>query len=194
MNQSPNDQQRQLLSSSYCMSDCGLLLSATPSTYTPPCCSKIGCTYRFATTPIICMFNVPAAIFLGVSSLRWPPTHCNVSLIGMGCCRGGRKLLAICTRPHPLPRTNARESPTDRIPNRKPTTGGPKSHPSTPSLMTSPTPKATRNGTSQRSLSMSFSISTSGVRIPLLNTTTTASSTSGPRLSESLSRKEISSV
>ena len=133
-------------------------------------------------------------ILLGVSSLRWPPTHRDVSLIGMGCCRGSRKLLAICTKSPPFSPPKARGSPTDSIPNRKPTTGGPKSHPSTPSLMTSPTPKAMRNGTSQRLLSMSSSTSTSGARIPLPNTTTTASSTSGPKLYASLSKKGIFSV
>ena len=144
-------------------------------------------------TLTICMLQVPAAISLGVSSLRWPPSHPDVSLVGMGCCRGGRKLLAICTSPPPnVPK--ARGSPTDSIPNRKPTAGGRKSHPSTPSSTTLPTPKAMRNGTSQRSLSMSSSTSTSGARIPLPNTTTTASSMSGLKLYVSLPKKEIYSV
>lgn len=152
------------------------------------CCSKIGCTCRFATAPTICMFHVPATIFLGVSSLRWPPSHPNGSLISMGCCGRGRKLLAVCTS---APTPKAMGIPVDSMLNRKPTTGGAKSHPSTPSLMTLPMPKAMRNGTSRRWLSMSFSTSTFGARIPLPNTTTTASSMSGPRLYGLLSRREI---
>ena len=67
------------------------------------CCSRIAYTCPITPPPTICMFHVPAAIFLGVSSLRWPSNHPNGSLISMGCCSGGRQLLAICTSPPPHP-------------------------------------------------------------------------------------------